>query len=54
MVDILSLRQHEVSRDAVVTGEVHADSQGQGSSRGILGPSRKIDMLSGEQLARIC
>jgi hydrogenase expression/formation protein HypE len=51
-VDIV--RRHEVSRAAVVIGKIAAGPLGQVSSRGILGPARAIDMLSGEQLPRIC
>jgi len=49
-----ALSRHDVSRGAVVIGEVAASPPGQVSSRGILGPARAIDMLSGEQLPRIC
>jgi hydrogenase expression/formation protein HypE len=48
------LRRHEVSRGAVVVGDVAPSPAGGVSSRGILGRSRAIDMLSGEQLPRIC
>lgn len=51
-VDIL--RRHKVSRDVAVIGEVGTGPAGQVSSHGILGPARAIDMLSGEQLPRIC
>jgi hydrogenase expression/formation protein HypE len=48
------LNQYDVSRDAVVIGDVAIAPPGQVSCRGILGRSRAIDMLSGEQLPRIC
>lgn len=48
------LRRHPMSCDAVVIGRVTPGRPGQVSSRGILGTSRAIDMLSGEQLPRIC
>ena len=35
-------------------GEVHAQAAGSVSCRGVLGVPRAIDMLSGEQLPRIC
>ena len=39
---------------AAVVGEVRAGPAGQVSARGPLGVARVIDMLSGEQLPRIC
>jgi hydrogenase expression/formation protein HypE len=52
-VDIL--RQHPVSKDASLAGWVeHVDIPGCVSCRGALGVKRAVDMLSGEQLPRIC
>jgi hydrogenase expression/formation protein HypE len=48
------LRGHSVSEGARVIGHVSDDSSGQVSCRGALGISRVIDMLTGEQLPRIC
>jgi len=48
------LRKHEVSANAVAVGEVKSGPAGQVSARGRLGVMRAIDMLSGEQLPRIC
>jgi hydrogenase expression/formation protein HypE len=48
------LRLNQVSCDAVVVGDVATSPRGQVSSRGVLGRARAIDMLSGEQLPRIC
>ena len=48
------LRRHPVSENAAVVGSASADRPGQVSCRGALGIARAIDMLSGEQLPRIC
>jgi len=48
------LRGHPVSEDATLIGFVSAEQPGQVSCRGALGVLRAIDMLSGEQLPRIC
>jgi hydrogenase expression/formation protein HypE len=48
------LRRHEATRAAAVVGEVRVGPAGQVSARGPLGVARVIDMLSGEQLPRIC
>ena len=48
------LRRHEVSRGAAAIGAVRDGPAGQVSCRGPLGVDRAIDMLSGEQLPRIC
>lgn len=48
------LRRHPMCSDSAVIGRVTPGQPGQVSSRGILGTSRAIDMLSGEQLPRIC
>ncbi|MCP4384303.1 MAG: hydrogenase expression/formation protein HypE [Hyphomicrobiales bacterium] len=49
-----ALRHHSVSADAVVIGRVDGGQPGEVTSRGPLGVDRVIDMLSGEQLPRIC
>jgi hydrogenase expression/formation protein HypE len=48
------LRGHPVSESARIIGRVDAEPPGQVSCRGALGISRVIDMLTGEQLPRIC
>lgn len=48
------LRQHSVSGEALISGWVEHDRPGQVSCRGALGVMRAIEMLSGEQLPRIC
>jgi hydrogenase expression/formation protein HypE len=48
------LRGHPVSEGAAIIGSVIAEPPGQVSCRGALGVARAIDMLSGEQLPRIC
>ena len=48
------LRGHPVSEGAAVIGSVSRAAPGQVSCRGALGVARAIDMLSGEQLPRIC
>jgi hydrogenase expression/formation protein HypE len=48
------LRAHDVARGAAVIGAVGAAPAGEVSCRGPLGVARVIDMLSGEQLPRIC
>jgi len=48
------LRGHPVSESARIIGRVDGGPPGQVSCRGALGISRAIDMLTGEQLPRIC
>jgi hydrogenase expression/formation protein HypE len=48
------LRRHEVSRAAALIGRVGAGPPGRVSMRGAIGGTRVVDMLSGEQLPRIC
>jgi hydrogenase expression/formation protein HypE len=48
------LRACPVSEQACVIGEVRAAPPGSVSCRGPLGVARAVDMLSGEQLPRIC
>ncbi|KAF0097095.1 MAG: hydrogenase expression/formation protein HypE [Rhodospirillaceae bacterium] len=48
------LRHHPVSAEALVAGWVEHGPSGRVSCRGALGVMRAIDMLSGEQLPRIC
>jgi hydrogenase expression/formation protein HypE len=48
------LRQHEVSAGAKSIGRVAAGAAGAVTLRSVLGATRIVDMLSGEQLPRIC
>ncbi len=49
-----ALRSHPLGREAAVIGEVVADHPGQVIMRSRIGGWRIVDMLSGEQLPRIC
>jgi len=48
------LRRHGVSDGARIIGDVGDDAPGRVSCRGALGIARAVDMLTGEQLPRIC
>lgn len=48
------LRRSATTASTAIIGEVHASPAGVVSCRGPLGTARAIDMLSGEQLPRIC
>jgi hydrogenase expression/formation protein HypE len=48
------LRRHPVSAGAGIVGGVRAESVGLVLVRSLLGATRVLDMLSGEQLPRIC
>ena len=48
------LREHPLGREAALIGEVVADHPGSVRLRSALGSMRVLDMLSGEQLPRIC
>jgi hydrogenase expression/formation protein HypE len=49
-----SMRAHPLGKNAVVIGEVVADHPGTVVMKTRIGGSRVVDMLSGEQLPRIC
>lgn len=49
-----TMRAHPLGREASVIGEVVADHPGFVTMRTRIGGSRVVDMLSGEQLPRIC
>jgi hydrogenase expression/formation protein HypE len=51
---IAILRGHAVSAGAVAIGAVAPGPAGRVSARGLIGGTRVLDMLSGEQLPRIC
>jgi len=48
------LRAHEVSQGAVFIGTVSGETQGLVTIRSSIGAQRILDLLSGEQLPRIC
>ena len=48
------LRRHAVSDGAVVIGQARSENGGMVLVRSLLGSTRVLDMLSGEQLPRIC
>ncbi len=49
-----TMRAHPLGTDAAIIGEVVADHPGKVVARTPLGSERIVDMLSGEQLPRIC
>ena len=49
-----ALRAHPLGRDAAIIGEVVEDDHGFVHMRTLLGGSRVVDWLAGEQLPRIC
>jgi hydrogenase expression/formation protein HypE len=51
---LAAMRTHPLGRDAAVIGEVIADHPGKVLMRSRIGGQRIVDMLSGEQLPRIC
>jgi len=51
---LAQMKQHNYGRDAVIIGEVTGEHPGRVIMRTKLGPSRIVDMLSGELLPRIC
>jgi hydrogenase expression/formation protein HypE len=51
---LATMRAHPLGRDAAIIGRVTADNVGRVIQRSRIGGSRVVDMLSGEQLPRIC
>ena len=51
---LAAMRAHPLGRDAAIVGEVVADHPGRVFLRSRIGGLRVVDMLSGEQLPRIC
>jgi hydrogenase expression/formation protein HypE len=51
---LVRMRKNRYGRDAVIIGEVTSQHPGKVVMRTKLGPSRIVDMLSGELLPRIC
>lgn len=49
-----AMRSHPLGKDAAVIGEVVADHPGVVVMKSTIGGTRVVDMLSGEQLPRIC
>jgi hydrogenase expression/formation protein HypE len=47
-------RSHPLGREAAIVGEVVEDPSGKVVLRSTIGGERIVDMLSGEQLPRIC
>lgn len=51
---LAAMRTHALGRDAAIIGEVTADHAGFVPMKTRIGGTRVVDMLSGEQLPRIC
>lgn len=51
---LAAMREHPLGREAAIIGEVVADHPGKVFLRSRIGGLRVVDMLSGEQLPRIC
>ena len=51
---VARMKKNIYGRDAAIIGEVSAEHQGKVTMKTRLGPSRIVDMLSGELLPRIC
>jgi hydrogenase expression/formation protein HypE len=51
---LTAMRRHPLGHDATVLGEVVADHAGTVVMKTSVGGTRVVDMLSGEQLPRIC
>ena len=51
---LAAMRAHPFGKNAIVIGEVVADHPGIVIMKPRIGGSRVVDMLSGEQLPRIC
>ena len=51
---LVAIRQHALGKQAQIIGTVNEDNPGLVTMRTILGTTRIVDMLSGDQLPRIC
>ena len=51
---LAALKAHPLGQEAALIGEVVADHPGRVVLRSRIGGQRIVDMLSGEQLPRIC
>ncbi|RQW02969.1 MAG: hydrogenase expression/formation protein HypE [Calditrichaeota bacterium] len=49
-----AMKKHPLGQDSVIIGEVVADHPGRVVMKTLIGSNRVVDMLSGEQLPRIC
>lgn len=49
-----TMKQHPLGKDSAIIGEVVADHPSSVVMRTAIGGARVVDMLSGEQLPRIC
>ncbi|MGB9697280.1 MAG: hydrogenase expression/formation protein HypE [Ignavibacteria bacterium] len=48
------MKQHELGKNAAVIGEIISDNPGIVTMKTVIGTTRIVDMISGEQLPRIC
>jgi hydrogenase expression/formation protein HypE len=48
------MKQHELGKNAAVIGEVISNNAGVVTMKTVIGTTRIVDMISGEQLPRIC
>jgi len=53
-VVLAAMRQHSLGKEAAIIGEVVTDHPGFVTMKTRVGGARVVDMLSGEQLPRIC
>ena len=51
---LTAMRAHPIGRDAAIIGQVVPDHPGMITMKTRIGGTRVVDMLSGEQLPRIC
>jgi hypothetical protein len=51
---LTAMRSHTLGKDSVIIGEVTSDHPGTVIMKTHIGGTRVVDMLSGEQLPRIC
>ena len=51
---LAAMKAHPLGREAAIIGEVVADHPGKVFLRSRIGGTRVVDMISGEQLPRIC
>lgn len=51
---LAAVRENEFGKDACIIGEVISDHPGKVFMKTAIGGTRIVDMLSGEQLPRIC
>ncbi len=51
---LLTIRSHELGKDAAIIGTVTEEDPGMVIMKTTIGSKRVVDMISGEQLPRIC